>query len=137
MRRLFLALLLLAAAWTPARAGDERTIALSSALDGAARAPSVLLGDSLGEMWLYLGAADVAFVGGSLFPGRNGQNMMEPSAFGASVLFGPHTGNFREAVEGLLDRGFRVTVPAGLTRGIAQQIDAVAEDYPDAALEIA
>ena len=47
----------------------------------------------------------MAFVGGSLYPGRGGQNMMEPSAFGASVLFGPHTSNFREAVEGLLERG--------------------------------
>ncbi len=34
----------------------------------------------------------------------------------------------RWAVEGLLARGFRVTVPADLTRGIARQIDAVAVD---------
>ena len=31
--------------------------------------------------------------------------MMEPAAFGASVLFGPHTANFRETVEQLLARG--------------------------------
>ena len=31
--------------------------------------------------------------------------MMEPAAFGASVLFGPHTENFRETVEQLLARG--------------------------------
>lgn len=36
----------------------------------------------------------------------------------------------RWAVSGLLDRGFRVIVPAGLTRGIVRQIDAVAaEDF--------
>lgn len=34
----------------------------------------------------------------------------------------------RWAVEGLIARGFRVAVPADLTRGIARQIDAVAED---------
>jgi 3-deoxy-D-manno-octulosonic-acid transferase len=31
--------------------------------------------------------------------------MMEPAAYGAAVLFGPYTANFREAVEGLLARG--------------------------------
>ncbi|WP_152050745.1 3-deoxy-D-manno-octulosonic acid transferase [Tautonia marina] len=66
--------------------------------------PPVLLIDTVGELSSLWGMADLAFVGGSLFPGRGGQNMMEPSAFGASVLFGPHTSNFREAVEGLLDR---------------------------------
>jgi len=34
----------------------------------------------------------------------------------------------RWAVEGLLDRGFRVAVPAALTRGIARQADALAAD---------
>jgi 3-deoxy-D-manno-octulosonic-acid transferase len=62
----------------------------------------VVLIDTLGELSAVWGLADVAFVGGSLLPGRGGQNMMEPAAFGASVLFGPHTHNFKEAVEGLL-----------------------------------
>jgi 3-deoxy-D-manno-octulosonic-acid transferase len=66
--------------------------------------PPVILIDTLGELGNVWGLADVAFVGGSLYPGRNGQNMMEPAAFGASVLFGPYTANFREAVEGLLTR---------------------------------
>ena len=65
--------------------------------------PIVLI-DTLGELSAVWGLADVAFVGGSLFPGRNGQNMMEAAAYGGSVLFGPHTGNFKDAVEGLLGR---------------------------------
>ncbi len=37
----------------------------------------------------------------------------------------------RWAVDGLIARGFTVTVPAGLTRGIERQIDAVAvDDFP-------
>lgn len=64
----------------------------------------VLLIDTVGELSNVWGLADIAFVGGSLYPGRGGQNMMEPSAFGASVMFGPNTSNFKEAVEGLLDR---------------------------------
>jgi len=46
----------------------------------------------------------VAFVGGSL-TNRGGQNMIEPAAYGAAVLFGPHTHNFQDVVEELLRRG--------------------------------
>lgn len=42
----------------------------------------------------------------------------------------------RWAVDGLLRRGFRVTVPAALTRGIVQQIDAVAQDFGTPALTL-
>ncbi len=66
--------------------------------------PPIILIDSIGELGAVWGLADVAFVGGSLLPGRGGQNMMEPAAYGASVLFGPHTSNFRETVEQLLAR---------------------------------
>lgn len=64
----------------------------------------VVLIDTLGELADVWGLAEIAFVGGSLYPGRGGQNMLEPAAFGASVLFGRHTSNFRHAVEQLLDR---------------------------------
>ncbi len=63
----------------------------------------VLLLDTLGELGACWGLADVAFVGGSLTQ-RGGQNMLEPSAFGAAVLFGPNTWNFRDIVEQLLSR---------------------------------
>jgi len=65
----------------------------------------VILVDSLGELASVWGLADVAFVGGSLNPGRGGQNMLEPAAFGASLLFGTYTANFREVVEQLQDCG--------------------------------
>ncbi len=43
----------------------------------------------------------------------------------------------RWAVDGLIARGFAVTVPAGLTRGIERQIDTVAaEDFAGKRLEI-
>ena len=34
----------------------------------------------------------------------------------------------RWAVDGLIERGFRITVPADLTRGIVRQIDTVAAE---------
>jgi 3-deoxy-D-manno-octulosonic-acid transferase len=53
----------------------------------------VLLGDSMGEMFSYYAACDVAFIGGSLLP-LGGQNMIEACALGKPVLLGPHTFNF-------------------------------------------
>jgi nicotinamidase/pyrazinamidase len=44
----------------------------------------------------------------------------------------------RWAVDGLVERGFRVEVPAALTRGIARQIEAVvAEEWPAGAVRLA
>jgi 3-deoxy-D-manno-octulosonic-acid transferase len=85
----------------------------------------VILVDTLGELAAVWGLADVAFVGGSLLAGRGGQNMMEPAAFGASVLFGPHTANFRETVEQLLERGGarQVADAAALTEALIEDLD--------------
>jgi 3-deoxy-D-manno-octulosonic-acid transferase len=80
------------------------------ALDPAER--PVLLLDTLGELSAGWGLADVAFVGGSLSR-RGGQNMLEPCAYGAAVLFGPNTWNFRHAVELLLARCAAEVVPDG------------------------
>ena len=61
----------------------------------------LLLGDSMGEMFAYFAAADVAFVGGSLVP-VGGHNVLEPAALGLPVLFGPHMHNFIAARDLLL-----------------------------------
>ncbi len=58
----------------------------------------VFLGDSMGELTLFMGAADVAFIGGSLVP-HGGHNMLEAAAQGVPVLFGPHVFNFAEISE--------------------------------------
>lgn len=56
----------------------------------------VVLGDSMGEMFGYYGACDLAFIGGSLLP-LGGQNLIEACVMGRPVLIGPHTFNFAEA----------------------------------------
>jgi 3-deoxy-D-manno-octulosonic-acid transferase len=71
--------------------------ALLSGIDGNGQRPVALL-DTLGELAACWGLADVAFVGGSL-TNRGGQNMIEPAAYGATLLFGPNTQNFRDVVE--------------------------------------
>jgi 3-deoxy-D-manno-octulosonic-acid transferase len=91
----------------------------------AAGRPPVILIDTIGELGAVWGLADVAFVGGSLLPGRGGQNMLEPAAFGASVMFGPHTANFRETVDQLLrhDAARRVADADDLARGLLADLD--------------
>lgn len=71
--------------------------------------PPVFLLDTLGELAACWGLADIAFVGGSLTQ-RGGQNMLEPAGYGAAVLFGPNTWNFRDIVEQLLAREAAVVV---------------------------
>jgi 3-deoxy-D-manno-octulosonic-acid transferase len=88
-------------------------------------APPVILIDTIGELAAVWGLADVAFVGGSLIPGRGGQNMMEPAAYGASVMFGPYTANFRETVQQLLARNAarRVADARELTLRLQEDLD--------------
>lgn len=63
---------------------------------------AVLLGDTMGELLLLLGCADIAFVGGSLIP-RGGHNTLEPAAWGLPILTGDSDFNFRE-ISALLQR---------------------------------
>jgi 3-deoxy-D-manno-octulosonic-acid transferase len=63
-----------------------------------------VLGDSMGEMFSYYAACDVAFIGGSLLA-LGGQNLIEASALGKPVLIGPYTFNFEQATELAISAG--------------------------------
>jgi 3-deoxy-D-manno-octulosonic-acid transferase len=87
-----------------------RRVALRS--DGSGRVDSkvdVLIGDTMGELQLFYGAADVAFVGGSLVP-TGGHNVLEAAAVGTPVVFGPHMHNFEEIARAVRDSGAGVQV---------------------------
>ena len=60
----------------------------------------IVIGDTMGELLVFYGAADIAFVGGSLVP-VGGHNLIEPAAWACPVISGPHLFNFSE-VERLL-----------------------------------
>jgi len=79
--------------------------------------PEVLLGDSMGEMFTYYAACDVAFVGGSLLP-YGGQNLIEACSLAKPVLIGPHTYNFEQSAELAVADGaaFRVEDVATLAK---------------------
>lgn len=64
----------------------------------------VYLADTMGELPILLGSADVAFIGGSLVK-TGGHNMLEAAAQGVAVCFGPHVFNFAAISRMLLDQG--------------------------------
>ncbi|CAM4019412.1 lipid IV(A) 3-deoxy-D-manno-octulosonic acid transferase [Pseudoalteromonas byunsanensis] len=61
----------------------------------------VLLADTLGELKMLFGCADIAYIGGSLIE-RGGHNPLEAAAFAVPVLNGPHTYNFAHIYPELL-----------------------------------
>jgi 3-deoxy-D-manno-octulosonic-acid transferase len=69
----------------------------------------ILLGDSMGEMFAYFAACDVAFIGGSLLP-LGGQNLIEACALAKPVLVGEHTFNFLQATEEAVAAGAALRV---------------------------
>jgi len=82
------------------RRSSNRSIALET---------QVVLGDSMGEMFAYYAACDIAFIGGSLLP-FGGQNLIEACAVGKPVVIGPHTYNFAQASELAVVSGAAVRV---------------------------
>jgi len=64
----------------------------------------ILLGDTVGEMGLYLRLTEIAFVGRSL-TSEGGQNPLEPAMLDTAVLAGRNVQNFRESYQKLLDSG--------------------------------
>lgn len=80
------------------------------AVDAQAR---VLLGDSMGEMFAYYAACDVAFIGGSLVP-LGGQNLIEACALGKPVILGPSNYNFADAAESAVAAGAAVCVDSAV-----------------------
>ena len=81
----------------------------------------IVLGDSMGELFAYYGACDIAFIGGSLLP-LGGQNLLEACAVGTPVLIGPHTFNFAEATRLAVEAGAAIQVPdsAGLGEALTR-----------------
>lgn len=69
----------------------------------------VFLGDTMGEMLLFYGASDIAFVGGSLIE-RGGHNPLEPAALEVPVICGPHVFNFAVIADLLKDANALITV---------------------------
>lgn len=88
----------------------------------------VVIGDTMGELMLLYGIADLAFVGGSLVE-RGGHNPLEAAAHAIPVLMGPHIFNFKDICAKLqhADGLITVTDPASLDKEIGTLL--TDEDY--------
>ena len=65
----------------------------------------VLLIDTMGELRGFYRRATIAFVGGSLAPGRGGQSPIEPASVGVPVLVGPYHDNQKDLLASMLRGG--------------------------------
>src|SRR5262249_23103484 len=78
--------------------GGEKT----SVGQAASTRPQILLLDTMGELGALYQRATIAFVGGSLMPGRGGQSLSEPANAAVPVLFGPFYENHRQLGDALV-----------------------------------
>ena len=69
---------------------------------GRSAAARVLILDTMGELRALYRRATVAFVGGSMAPGRGGQSVAEPAAAAVPVLVGPFHQSHQELVSALV-----------------------------------
>lgn len=110
-------LLLILAPRHPERFSEAREIAhkrgfsyiLRSDGNIPAASTQVVIADTMGELMLLYGIADLAFVGGSLVE-RGGHNPLEPAAHAIPVLMGPHTWNFKAICSKLRQADGLITV---------------------------
>lgn len=81
----------------------------------------VYLGDTMGELLMLYGAADLAFIGGSLIR-RGGHNPLEAAAWAMPVISGPHVFNFSDIFRRLEQGGGLLTVDSsdGLADSLSQ-----------------
>lgn len=86
---------------------------------------AIVVLDTMGELRDAYRSAAVAFVGGTLVP-VGGHNLLEPTAAGRAVLFGPHTENCSDVADLVVESGvgFRVRDADDL----AQQLIRIAGD---------
>ncbi|MEO5335259.1 MAG: 3-deoxy-D-manno-octulosonic acid transferase [Magnetococcus sp. YQC-5] len=69
----------------------------------------ILLVDEIGWLAGLYHYAHLVFIGGTLVP-HGGQNMLEAAAHGVPVLFGPHTFNFPDISEQMIQAGGAVRI---------------------------
>ena len=99
------------------------TVARRSAKEKITADTDIYLADSLGELGLFIRLAPLVLIGKSLI-GRGGQNPLEPARLGASILFGPHMGNFEEIAARMRGAGaaHEIADSAALTAALDERL---------------
>lgn len=68
----------------------------------------VIVGDTMGELNMLFGLADIAFIGGSLVP-HGGHNPLEAALHSLPIVMGPHTFNFTSICQRLSKNNALIT----------------------------
>jgi 3-deoxy-D-manno-octulosonic-acid transferase len=105
-------LLLLVVPRHPERFVDVRTLAEKNQLSVCMRSSTqlceaetdVYIADTMGELKLLYGVADISFVGGSMVP-VGGHNILEPAAMNVPVTFGPYMVNSKHIAREVVSLG--------------------------------
>ncbi len=79
-------------------------VALRSRGDQIEPDTDIYLGDTIGDMGLYLRLTEIAFVGRSL-TAQGGQNPLEPAMLKSAILSGRNVQNFRDSYQRLIKNG--------------------------------
>lgn len=79
-------------------------VALRSRGDQITPDTDIYLGDTIGDMGLYLRLTEIAFVGRSL-TAQGGQNPLEPAMLKSAILSGRNVQNFRDSYQRLIKNG--------------------------------
>jgi 3-deoxy-D-manno-octulosonic-acid transferase len=117
-----------------ARLVRSRGLSLQRRSEAGALRPEtrVWLGDSMGEMFAYYRAADVALIGGSWLP-LGGQNLIEACAVGCPVVIGPHTFNFAQVAKEACQRGAALRAE-NVVEGMAAAMGLLDDEAPRRAM---
>ncbi|MDV7104195.1 lipid IV(A) 3-deoxy-D-manno-octulosonic acid transferase [Vibrio sp. TH_r3] len=87
----------------------------------------VYIGDTMGEMLLLIGAADICFMAGSLLGDKvGGHNLLEPAALAKPLINGPSYYNFSDITQQLL--ADNAVVIASTPDEIAEQLNLIFSD---------
>lgn len=104
-------------------AGSGLGLQRRSAGGPVAATTDVLLGDTMGEMFMYYAACDAVLMGGS-FLSYGAQSLIEPCAAGKPVVIGPSTYNFAEAADAAVAAGAALRVD-DVEGGLVQALELV------------
>jgi 3-deoxy-D-manno-octulosonic-acid transferase len=85
----------------------------------------VVLGNSMGEMYIYYAASDFAVMGGSLQP-LGGQNLIEAATMGVPTILGPHMFNFSQVTQEAV--AANAAVQLADVSGLSIQVDTLARN---------
>ena len=81
-----------------------RKTRMADAIKQGARYDCLII-DTIGELTEAYSAASLTFVGGSLFPGAGGHNILEPAQLSKPVIFGSFMSNFAEPAAAMIAGG--------------------------------